>query len=163
MATVLQRIRRNHAIEHAALHMLAATMARPRLAARSDWAGVTFYGRADPALLSQGLERALDALRNGQRHLAVHPRCGSGLSVASLLAFLPMWATLRSIGPRHRILGTVIAFVSMISGLILADPVGKATQAHLLTEPLVSDAHIVSIRSTHQGPLAVSRVTIAHR
>ena len=82
--SILQRVRRNHAIEHAAMHLLGRTLQAPKLAARSDWRGITFYGDVDSSVLKSALEGGLLALNSGQP-----ARLASAIALGA--ADTPLW------------------------------------------------------------------------
>ena len=160
--SILQRVRRNHAIEHAAMHLLGRTLQAPKLAARSDWRGITFYGDVDSSVLKSALEGGLLALNSGQRALAVHPRCGSMISASMLLAMLAGWLVQSDL-KRKRTPGRGMLDVAGITGaMLLAQPLGYAMQKYVLTDPDASHAHLVSIRFSQRGAFTMHRVTIAH-
>ena len=160
--STLRRIRRNHAIEHAAMHMLARTSGSVPLAARSDWRGLTFYGDVDTATLKSAIDAGLHALNTGQRDLAVHPRCGSMVSVSVLLGTLVAW--LVQSGLRR---GRLADPRTADSGwhrerTLVARPFGETLQAQVLTDARIGRARLLSIRRSMCGPLVMHRVTIGH-
>lgn len=160
--SILQRVRRNHAIEHAAMHVLGRTLQGPKLAARSDWRGITFYGDVDTRVLENALEGGLLALNSGHRGLAMHPRCGSMISASMLLAMLAGWLVQLDLR-RNRTPGRGMLSVAGVTGaMLLAQPLGYAMQKYVLTDPDASRAHLVSIRSSQRGPLTRHRITITH-
>ncbi len=160
--SILQRVRRNHAIEHAAMHLLGRTLQPPKLAARCDWRGITFYGDVDTGVLQSALEGGLLALNRGHRGLAVHPRCGSMISVSMLLAMLAGWLVQSDV-KRKRAPGRGLLSIAGVAGaMLLAQPLGYAMQKHVLTDPDASRARLESIRTSRRGPLTTHRITIAH-
>jgi hypothetical protein len=159
---VLVRIRRNHAIEHATLHLLGRSPGPLRLAARSDWRGLTFYGDVDPSALRRAVNGALLALSTGQRRLAVHPRCGSMVSVSLLLSLLSLLLVRSGLRTRCSATRSVLTLTGLGSAALIARPLSEALQAHVLTDSDPGDARLVSIRSSRRGALAIHRVTLAH-
>jgi hypothetical protein len=160
--SALQRTRRNHAIEHAAMHMLARTGLATRLAARSDWRGLTFYGEVDPATLKRSIDAGLLALETGNSGLAVHPRCGSMVSVSFLLGLLTVWLAESGLRRGATPARGALTLAGIASASLIARPLGERVQAHLLTNSEVGNARLVSIRPSRFGPLTVHRATIAH-
>ena len=162
MIALLQRIRRNHAIEHATLHMLARSTARVRLLGQSDAGGITFYGDADDAQLRQALDQGLRALQAGAAELAVHPRCGSGVTVTGLLALVPAWVLLTELERRRPSLRVPLALLGLVSAAVLAPPLALTAQACVFTEAEVASARILSLTRYQFGDLSVRRVDIGY-
>src|SRR5215469_18276592 len=83
-----RRIRQNHALEHATVTIL--TRQRPGLAvsARSNSRGFTIFADLDPLLVRRSCDEALARLRAGESSLAIHPNCGTNLSVGMSLAMV---------------------------------------------------------------------------
>lgn len=160
--SALQRIRRNHAIEHATMHMLSRAGVATRLAARSDWRGMTFYGDVDSATLRRAITDGFVALETGHRGLAVHPRCGSMVSVPFLLGLVTVW--LAQSGQRRgaSLSRALLTLAGIASATLLARPLGESVQAHVLTSADTADARLVTIRPFRRGPLTSHRVTIAY-
>jgi hypothetical protein len=162
LPVLLVRIRRNHAIEHAALHLLGRSPHPPRLAARSDWRGLTFYGDVDLAVLRRAVNGALFELSTGQRRLAVHPRCGSMVSVSLLLSLLSLRLVRSGLRPGYSAARNILTLAGLGSAALIARPLGEALQAHVLTDSDPGGARLVSIHSSRLGTLAIHRVTLAH-
>lgn len=160
--SALQRTRRNHAIEHAAMHMLSRAGVATRLAARSDWRGLTFYGDIDSATLKRAINGGLLALETGNRGLAVHPRCGSMVSVSFLLGLLTVWLAQSGLRRGVSLARALLTLAGIASATLLARPLGESVQAHVLTSTSVGDARLITIRPSRLGPLTLHRVTIAH-
>lgn len=156
---ILERTRRNHALEHATMHVLAERGYRLRIAGRSDWAGFAIYGEIDSADLADAASEALRRLQNRENELAVHPRCGTNVAAAVLTTgLLGQAATLLRSRPL-RALGFVFA---LLSGLVLARPLGTTMQRRLTTSADLSGSHIVSIRRERHGRMTYYRVAVAH-
>ncbi len=160
--SALQRIRRNHAIEHATMHMLSRAGVAARLAARSDWRGLTFYGDIDSAALSRAASRGFLALETGHSELAVHPRCGSMVSVSFLLGLLAVWLAQSGLRRGSSPLRSLLTVAGIASATLLARPLGESAQAHVLTSADMGNARLVSVRPSRRGPLTIHRVTIAY-
>ncbi|MEA5500005.1 DUF6391 domain-containing protein [Limnoraphis robusta Tam1] len=84
--------RQVHALEHATVWVLsewanegAATGDEDRLGGMSTAEGFYLYGRVQSDRLRQAVETAQHRLTAGEWDLAVHPRCGTNLSVGMLL------------------------------------------------------------------------------
>src|SRR4028118_905731 len=92
-------LRQVHALEHATVWVLSDAanflgssrsttvpqLDNDRLGGLSTDQGFYLYGQVNAAQLHRAVRIALQRLTNGEWHLAVHPRCGTNLSVGILL------------------------------------------------------------------------------
>ncbi len=86
MRNLIDAVRQNHALEHATMHILNRRYPYLRLMGRSSLSGFYLYGALDTQELADAVSEALLRLQQGERHLAIHPRCGTNLAVTSVLA-----------------------------------------------------------------------------
>jgi hypothetical protein len=98
-------VRQVHALEHATVWVLGGTPKRnpyqaptkddDRYGGMSTAEGFYLTGEVEIAALRHAAHKALHRLTHGETHLAVHPRCGTNVSVAlGLTASLAMGAHL---------------------------------------------------------------------
>ncbi|MDB9315216.1 DUF6391 domain-containing protein [Spirulina sp. CS-785/01] len=85
-------LRQVHGLEHATVWILdemSKTQNRPTdsdlLGGLSTEQGFYLYGEVNPLHLQKAVPEALQRLQNGEWNLALHPRCGTNMSVALLL------------------------------------------------------------------------------
>jgi hypothetical protein len=134
-ADLLRRIRRNHALEHATIHLLSAAYPRRSIIGRSDWNGFYLYGELPTRAVAEAATDALSRLQSGERALAIHPNCGTNLLTAAVLACL---GSLVAYGRpedrwRDRLERLPFAVLAAAAGLIVARPLGMQIQEHLTT------------------------------
>ena len=90
----VSRIRRNHALEHATLQILAQKDPGRRMAGYSDSSGFWVMGDLSLEDLQLAVDEAQARLRAGKSRLAIHPFCGTNFvatgAVAGSLAWLGM-------------------------------------------------------------------------
>ena len=108
----LLMLRQVHALEHATVWVLSEMHSRASssedttdnesLGGLSTERGFYLYGNVHQSDLQTAAERALCRLKNGQWHLAVHPRCGTNVSVGLVVMGGLMLAT-SAILPREPI------------------------------------------------------------
>ena len=79
---MLRRTRRNHAIEHAAVHVLTARWPGLSMAGRSDSRGFWLYGNVETSEVESAVREAMERL-DREPHLAIHPHCGTNLVVGA--------------------------------------------------------------------------------
>ena len=152
--------RRNHALEHATIHILARRNPNLSLVGRSDWKGYSIYGRIETSLVEQAAHEALGRLQAGEHQLAVHPRCGTVLATTSVLsgmaAFLALglgrsrsrfrWASLPEV-----LLATTVA-------VLIAQPLGLLVEQHITTASDVADLRIDRVFQQRGGSMPIHRV-----
>jgi hypothetical protein len=133
-----------------------------RLAGWSAPGGFYVYGAVSTQAVRAAANEALIRLSSGERHLAVHPHCGTNLvtagTLAGLLAFLSMLP-----GDEHS-RRTRLPLVLLLStlALMLAQPLGLVVQQHVTTEANPGETSIASIDSRRMGKTLVHKVEIAH-
>jgi len=84
----IARIRRNHGLEHATIHVLSEGHKRFSAQGNSDHRGfhLNIYGDVTEEEVAEAVTEAHRRLRAGERHLAVHPNCGTVLVTTAVLA-----------------------------------------------------------------------------
>ncbi len=99
---IIRRVRRNHGLEHATIHMLSRKVKNLSMAGRSTLTGFYLYGNVSTREVEDAVSEALQRMRDGEHGLAIHPNCGTGLVTAGILTSL---ATLvGTAGMKHGIL-----------------------------------------------------------
>ena len=120
------RVRNNHALEHATLHVLQEKGITGRFGGISDAGGFWIYGEIATETLLLAAQEALKRLADGESALAVHPNCGTNLAVGSLaaggLAWIGMRGTKGNTG--RRLARLPIAVLMGIIGYQMAKPLG---------------------------------------
>jgi hypothetical protein len=158
---VLSRIRRNHGLEHATIHILSARHPRTTLIGRSDSAGFYLYGNVGPEEVRIAADQALARLRAGEHALALHPNCGTNLLTAGVLAGTASFASL--LGTRRdrwqdRWERFPLAVLGSVFALIVARPLGMALQRHVTTQGDPGGLEITSVEPVRAGAPGLLRV-----
>lgn len=152
---LIARTRRNHALEHATIHMLSQRYRDLRMVGRSTPQGFILYGDVPTDAVQEAAQEALARLKAGQRELAVHPTCGTNAvaagTLAGLGAFLVLTPRRRSVAEWLSRLPTVLLVTTL--GFILGQRLGLAMQATLTTDPRVGDMRIVAVVREEHGPI----------
>ena len=158
---VLANIRRNHAVEHATIHLLSARLPGVKLAGRSTSRGFYVYGNVPTLMLEEAVREALIRLRRGEHDLALHPHCGTNLVTASALAGV---ATALSMAGKRRQWGDKLlaALAAALAALDVAQPLGYWLQEHVTTEAAIPEADIVHIRRFEVGRVPVHFVRMRY-
>ena len=94
--------------------------------------GFYLYGRVDRLDLKRAVYQALDRLKLGEWNLAIHPRCGTNLSVAMLLTSGLVLGT-HLLLPRLPLTQLFGAGIAATTAANLAPDLGKEAQRYLTT------------------------------
>jgi hypothetical protein len=138
--------RRNHALEHATLHLLARNYPNQRMAGHSNPTGFFLVGKLDTQDIWTSATEALTRLRGGESHLAVHPGCGTNIATSALLAGTFGWLPLRRVKSTFwRIWLIPLAVLFAAFGYFLSQPAGPWLQANVTTEADLGDLKIIDI------------------
>ena len=157
----LSRIRRNHGLEHATLHILSRRHPRMPLAGHSDWGGFWILGDVPTEELSSAAQEALMRLRNGEHNLAVHPTCGTNYAAAGILAGVAASAAMFGTQRRFRDVIERLPLAATLATLavIVAQPLGLLLQEHVTTSGSPETLEIVEIiPKKRRGRVEVHRV-----
>jgi hypothetical protein len=155
------RIRRNHALEHATIHILSARAPRVTLVGRADRSGFFIYGDLPTETIRSAAEEALDRLRRGERHLAIHPNCGTSLVTSALMAGLSSYFAflgLKRQGLKERLERLPLALLMTLVALVLARPLGRKVQEDITTLGDPGDMQILEVQKLMDGRGAIHRV-----
>lgn len=156
------RVRRNHAIEHATIHLLSARLPHIRMAGRSTPNGFYIYGDIPTDVLERTVREAIARLSAGESRLAVHPHCGTNLVTASILAGVA--TVLASAGRKRQWWDRLLAALAATTvALAAAQPLGYWAQEHITTEAALHGAELVHIRRLSSLGRSIHFVRIAHR
>ena len=148
---LINRIRRNHGLEHATVHILTQRRTNLSLVGRSDWNGFTLYGTLDTADVRQAAQEALSRLRQGEADLAVHPRCGTVLATTGFLtglaAFVAIGLDGSTLRGRFRWAAIPAAILGATLAALFAQPLGLVLQERFTV-------------NGNPGNLAIKRVSL---
>lgn len=157
---LLSRIRRNHGLEHATLHMLARRYPRLPLAGHSTAAGFRILGDVPTEVVEAAVQEALARLRAGEHGLAVHPNCGTNFVTAGIFSGLAGASAMLGAGQRARDklerlpLAAALATLALIASL----PLGLRLQQQVTTSGDPGALAVVSIHAARRGGLTIHTV-----
>ena len=157
--TAIERIRRNHALEHAAVALLLERGAKPPIGGYSTPAGFVLWAKAEPDAVSQAAHDALELLNDGYSELAISPYCGTNFAAAVALGGIAAYLAGRGRGLIPKLRG---ALVGLAAAAALGRPAGRLVQRRLTVQADVSGAEIASVRVLRDTPLAVVWFGMAH-
>ena len=156
----LERIRRNHGLEHATLHMLTKRNPSLSLAGHSNPSGFVIIGDVATEDLHAAVNEALRRLQNGERDLAIHPNCGTNFVTTGVLAGLAGAMTMFGAGKRVRDKLERLPMAMLLATLtmILARPLGLMLQQRVTTSGEPGSLQVVEIVPTQIGRVKAHRV-----
>ncbi len=162
VSDIITRVRRNHGLEHATIHILSQRQNRLSLAGRSDWNGFTIYGAVDTSELKRATQDALNRLRQGEADLAVHPRCGTVLVTTGLITGLAAFfaISLEPSGSRNRFRWAAIpaAILAATFAAVFAQPLGLFLQENYTVDGNPGNLAIKRISLESDTGLIIHRV-----
>ncbi|MGB7338793.1 MAG: DUF6391 domain-containing protein [Phototrophicaceae bacterium] len=141
---MIKRVRRNHAFEHATIHML--NRQNYILSGRASLGGFVVMGDVPTEKVEVAAEEALSRLQRGQRQLALHPNCGTNLVTAGVLS--TSIAALGFTGTNRKSAWDrfPIVMVLMMIAALYSTPIGMVVQEHITTEGDPGNLQIVRIK-----------------
>lgn len=156
----LARVRRNHGLEHATLHVLAKRYPGKNMAGHSDNKGFWLIGDLSTEEVASAVDEALQRMQAGESNLAVHPNCGTNFATAGTMAGVAGAAAMLGVGPRKRDKLDRLALAASLAtiALIFAQPVGLFVQKYFTTSGVPGELNVVEITPTQRGKLKAHRV-----
>jgi hypothetical protein len=143
--------RRNHALEHATLHVLARTFKVP-MAGHSNPTGFFILGELLTEDIRTAVQEAYARLNAGERELAVHPGCGTNLVATALLPATLAWLPISSArSNRWRLMLIPLAIVFGVFGFVLSKPLGPWLQRNITTEANLGRMQVVDVTFVRKG------------
>ena len=143
--------RRNHALEHATLHMLAHTHTGT-MAGHSNPTGFFLLGNFSTQDVWAAATEALERLRGGESGLAIHAGCGTNMATTALLAGTFAWSVLRlAKSTLMKILLMPLAVFFGVVGFLISRPLGPVLQQRITTEANMGNMQIIDIIPIRKG------------
>jgi hypothetical protein len=159
---LIARIRRNHALEHATIHVLTQHNPWRHLMGRTTASGFYVFGEVEIEEVAAAVSEALALLQRGEHSLAVHPRCGTNLATAGVLAGLFAFVAMSGRSkPRLAKLPQILLATTV--AVIAAQPLGPALQKYVTTLPEVEGVTIEEITRLQRGQAVVHRVDLGQK
>ena len=138
-----ERLRQNHALEHATIAILEQHHPGVRVIARSTSRGFKLWGTAGEVQVRRAVEEALRRLGSGESQLAIAPKCGTTIAVGVLVGTLGIWLNEFMRSPRQKLL---LAMATSLAIAVSAQPVGLLAQRHITTKSGLGSLQVRSVR-----------------
>jgi len=164
---VVDRIRRNHALEHASINVLSERHKGFSAQGNSTPGGfnLNIYGTISEEDVYDAVEEAFRRLNAGESRLGLHPTCGTVLLTTAALAALSAQVSFAielkrqrrsSLGPVGLVAALPMATLAVMISLFVARPLGMAIQESYTVDANLRDLRITSIRPA--SPSIVTRI-----
>ena len=144
--------RRNHALEHATLHVLEDRQPDRHLAGHSNPTGFFIFANVTTEELKTSISQALTRLRSGESNLAIHAGCGTNMAtsllMSSFFAFLPVSGRKSTL---WRVLMLPVGVLFAVVGYALSQPLGPWLQANVTTEADMGDLRVLEVVPVRKG------------
>lgn len=159
---MIAHMRRNHALEHATIHIMSRRFPNSTFIGRSDSRGFFLLGDINTKSLQACIDEGLMRLRQGEKRLAIHSNCGTNyLTTAVMVAgasFFALTGTNKEESGFNRLLRLPVAIVAAVFAIILAQPLGSALQERITTSSDPGPLEVISVRRLSPGRPTVHRV-----
>ncbi|HOU19108.1 MAG TPA: DUF6391 domain-containing protein [Flexilinea sp.] len=142
----VNHVRKNHALEHATVHILEKKFPDKEFAGYSVERGFWIIGKLSIQEIQEAADAAFARLSHGEKDLAVHPGCGTNLATASLLTSVSAVLTFigtKSEKDRLKRFSSLLLISSM--AIQVSKPLGFAIQRNLTTDPDMNGMEISGI------------------
>jgi len=144
--------RRNHALEHASLHILARKYKDQNMGGHSNPTGFFLFGDMSLEDIRNAINEAMTRLRAGESGLAIHPGCGTNMAAATLLPATFAWMPLQGArSTRWRLLLIPVALMFAVFGYLLSKPLGPWLQRNVTTEADLGGMQVMNIALVRKG------------
>lgn len=151
----IRSTRRNHALEHATMKVLAERFKGLKMMGHSNPGGFLLFADLPTELVTDAVLEARKRLQAGESQLAIHPGCGTNIAASSLLAgsasSIFLMALSRGKTPKwwQILISTMIA----VPVYILSKPLGPRLQEMITTDAEISDLDVklVTSQKTRNG------------
>lgn len=164
LAEIISRVRRNHGLEHATIHVLTEKHQHFSAQGNSGPRGfqLNVFGDISEAEVETAVREAYTRMKNGESELAVHPNCGTVLLTMATLATLAAQGVFgieeRRQGPagnRASVLvsGLPAAVLAVVASFIVSRPLGIHIQANYTTAGDLGNLEVASVRRVPPTPI----------
>jgi len=154
----INRVRRNHGLEHATIHVLAGHKRRS-MAGYSAVNGFWLMGDLDTEEVNSAVDEALHRMKNGEPELAIHPGCGTNYVTAGTLAALAaFFSFLGARTWRDKLERLPLAMAFITGAIVFSQPLGMKLQAEVTTNGHVGELEVTSVKKVSSAPIVMHRV-----
>jgi len=149
MTSIIDSTRKNHALEHATMTILAERYKGVRMMGHSSPGGFMLVADLPTEIVTEAVLEAKRRLENGEPNLAVHPNCGTNMAVSSLAGSAVAFSTLGLLSRKgknawwHYPIATLLA----VPAFLMAKPLGPKLQEKFTTDPETQNLAVQMVTS----------------
>jgi len=149
MISFIDSARKNHALEHATMTVLADRYKGVRMLGHSSPAGFFLVADLPTEIVTDAVLEAKRRLENGEPNLAVHPNCGTNTAVSSLAGSAVAFSVLGLLSKKGRNAWWhyLVASAFAVPAFLLAKPLGPKLQKSLTIDPAMQDIAVQMVTS----------------
>ena len=151
---IIDKVRRNHALEHATVAVLLEGGVRPPMGGYSTPSGYFIWGRVSHGDVSSAAQQALQLLKAGHSELAISPYCGTNLVTSAAIGGLA--AVIASGGKRGLWSSVRGVAAALIAASVMGRPVGRMLQRRFTTLADVAGLEIGTVRMLVKRPTGIA-------
>jgi len=156
----ISRIRRNHGLEHATIHVLNKKYPEIPFAGVSSARGFTLIGDVPTEEVALAAIEALKKMRAGQSDLAYHPNCGTNFAVSGLFAGLGAWLGMLGSDKKikHQLERLPLVILLATTTFILTRSLGPRIQKEITTSGEPGDLELTRVETSVRGGIRMHKV-----
>lgn len=136
-----QRLRANHALEHATINVIEEHYGCLNIAGLGQENGFIIQGPVDPYTVEEAAQIGLRRLQRGEKDLAIHSRCGTSMLAANLVSSILIIVLLWKAG----YFGIFYILLALVGAQLLGPHLGRVFQKYLTTSTQVGGFEIVGV------------------
>ena len=154
------KVRSNHALEHATLHVLSEKVTGLKMSGLSDAGGFWLLGEVPTDLIFESAREALKRMQTGETELATHVNCGSNLVPSILASGGLAWLAMAGAGKnmRKKMIRFPLAVLMAMIGFEAAKPAGPILQEKAISTDHLDCMLVREIRCYKRSGLVIHRV-----
>jgi len=158
---IIRRVRRNHALEHATVHMLSRRIKNLRIAGRANDSGFVLIGDVPTDVVEKAAQEALERMQRGESKLAIHPNCGTNLVTTGTMTTFAAMVGLSAGSNTRRFSPDRFSLTLMLTimALIVSQPMGLRIQEFITTKGEPGDLEIIGVKRNEMNWFGNKMVT----
>jgi len=156
----ISRLRRNHGLEHATIHILGRKHPNVNFGGMSSPTGFTIIGDVSTEDVAEAAIAALKRLRAGKSDLALHPNCGTNFAVSGAFAGLGAWLGTLGSGKnlKRKLERLPLSLFLATIALVLSRRLGPMIQKNITTSGDPENLELERVETVIRAGLRMHRV-----
>ena len=152
----INQTRRNHALEHATIHLIGRKRPGKAFAGHSNPFGFILVGDANPELVAQTASEAMELLRQGNASLAIHEGCGTNYAISGgLAAVFALLATANTTSNQQRWSRFPLVMLLSLVAYLIGRSLGPIVQKKTTTNPHLGQTRLLSVSRIYNNVIWV--------